>query len=123
MEVDVKVVWYLLLLTGSSVFIYKTFQEYLQGSTLYSVTKEPLNLHDLPTLTLCWIIHGSDPPRVYEEDFTIDVRVLEKQEKIITLIEDQNVRTLFSLDVHLEQIWLEHNIGNPCFPDDDNEVS
>ena len=81
MEVDVKVVWYLLLLTGSSVFIYKTFQEYLQGSTFYSVTKEPLNLHDLPTLTLCWIIDGSDPPREYGQDFTIDVHEYLKSRK------------------------------------------
>ena len=128
MEVDVtfRLVLYLLLLTGSSLFLYQTFQEYLQGSTFYSVSREPLTLHDLPTLTVCWKVlewNHMGFQREYGKDFTIHVRVLEKEEKIVTLIEDQSVPTLFSLRIHLEQLWSKKKIGNPCFPGDDNEVS
>ena len=110
-------VLYLLLLAGSTIFIYETFQEYLQASTFYSVTKEPLTLNDLPTLTLCWVLwpYGKIQKSVYGKNFTIDVRVLEKQAKIITLIENQHVPTIFGLKIHLEEIWPENKVGNPCF--------
>ena len=43
-----------ILLMAAILSVKQTIEEFLEGSTLYSTTNEPLTLHDLPTLTICW---------------------------------------------------------------------
>ena len=51
---NLEVVLYVSLFIGGLIFSWETIQEYLDGSTSYSLTKEPITLHDMPTLALCW---------------------------------------------------------------------
>ena len=44
---------YLGLLACALVYIRDSFIEYLSGKTYYTVSQEPITMHDVPTVTLC----------------------------------------------------------------------
>ena len=100
------------LLGGSILFVKQTIYEYIQGSTFYSVTKEPITLHDLPTLTICWVVHiPTYPPRAYGKDFSIEVKLCEDDQETTTLLEDKKVKTLSGLEMYLTELHLRNNRG------------
>ena len=56
-----KFLLYLGYLVGALWFSKKAINEYMEGTTGYSVTQEPITLQDMPTLTTCFVWTRSTP--------------------------------------------------------------
>ena len=111
-----KMLLYLGLLICALKFCNKSIKEYKKGSTSYSVSKQQISLKDLPTLIICWPVgevYGKNVSKeIYGEDFTIDVKVIEKQEKTVTLSEHESIPTILGLSIKLSefiQTWKPPN--------------
>ena len=91
-----EVILYLGLLAGGLLSVHETWEEYSDGTTSFSVTREPMSLSDLPTIIACWF----DASRRYKygDDLEVEVKILEKDEKAVTLLEDKHVPLPF--DIH-----------------------
>ena len=113
-----EAVLYLGLLLGGLVFVSKDIEDYLSGSTNYSVTSEPLSLKDLPTLTVCL---GRRPIYLYDQNgnlltqydkivygqnFSIDIRISSQAGSNTTLQENKYVEVISGLQVHLSELFL-----------------
>ena len=65
-----------LLLVTTYIFTTEMIYEYLEGNTNFSVTEKPIDVEDIPTLTICLEskrIHGSKTEIMkYGKDFTIE---------------------------------------------------
>ena len=116
-----EVLLYLFLLALSLLFVWGNIEEYLEGKKIYTVSQEPVTLHDLPTITICWKFGSSFtamPQRVtYGKDFTIDVKILDgSEETTVTLKENKSVETrLFPIAIHLNEMWSTSDPnGVPC---------
>ena len=118
---------YLALMLCGILFVIHYFEEFINGGTGYAESTVPISLHDLPTVTLCFSTSRTDGSNIneysrkyhYQEDFTIQHRVVGKinetsgKDKSITLLEDQNVATLFGLEIKLADLKLTgYSLGN-----------
>ena len=85
---------YIALFSTTLIFVGNLFQDYSDGATFFSITKEPVNKGDIPTATVCFL---TNQPMTYGRDFTIQVvRVLDpgvKSQKytLFNLTEGYNV--------------------------------
>ena len=50
----IELVLYLILFTIALVNVLDTFKQYMERNTSYLVSKEPISLNDLPTLTFTY---------------------------------------------------------------------
>ena len=66
-----NVLLYLVFTAGAIAFVSQSIREYLEFKTSLLVTKEPITLHDLPTVMLCFTIHEWGIKRNYGQDFVI----------------------------------------------------
>ena len=73
MLMPLEVFLYMSLFLGGLIFSWETVKEYFSGSTSYSVTKEPVTLHDLPTIAICW--QFSFERVVYGQHFNMRVKI------------------------------------------------
>ena len=103
-----KALLYICLLVGAVFFVQQSFFEFMEGSSSYSVSHEPMTQRDLPTGTVCF----SWQPRMADElayghNFSIDVRVSENgKENTVTLKENKGVNTIFELTILLKSMKL-----------------
>ena len=95
---------YLVLLVGGLVFVQTSWQDYIAGKTDVSVSKEPLSLKDLPTLTMCLVFDKTEW-LIYGQNYTIDVSISETKNQTITLEENKWVKALFSLEFHFMELF------------------
>ena len=111
-----KSLLYLGLLGGAILFVRQNIGEYIQGSTGYSTTHEPLTLNDLPSLVICWKVgrHGVPQKVKYGTDFTIDFKVIEEDIKTVTLNESKPVKTLLAIEVKVSELYLSKKHQMPC---------
>ena len=123
-----EVLLYLFLLALSLLFVWENIEEYLEGKKIYSVSQEPVTLHDLPTITICWKFGTSFtamPQRAtYGKDFTIDVKILDSSEETtVTLKENKSVETrLFAIAINLNEMWSTTDTnGVPCLKERDKQ--
>ena len=100
-----NLLWYICLLASALAFVRIEIDNYIEGSTAFSKKHEMVTLGDLPTLTACWY-HYEDPftSYIYEQDLSINITVMEKEEKTVTLVQNQSVKTLYGLEFHLSEI-------------------
>ena len=90
---------------GGLIFINESFDEFIKGNTGYTEKIEPLKLSDLPTWTLCLTLEQDVKKLIYEEEFLIDVKIFDENEKkTVTLAENRNIGTLFDLQIHLSEL-------------------
>ena len=110
-------IFYVGLLVFALVFCWQTVQEYTKATTSYSVTQQHITLRDLPTITICWNVDKyRDLGGTYGKDFSIDVRVVNKEnKKAVPLMENENVQTLFNLELHLREIRQAKKPDMPCY--------
>ena len=103
---------YLSLLVGAVLFVIGTVEDYIKSATSYTEEKEAITLHDLPTIVVCLdferrvLPNLSIFPMTYGTDIVINVTVIEKGIKTVTLLENQGVQTLFGLNIFLEELRL-----------------
>ena len=126
---------------GAILFVKQTLDEYLEENTIHTKTQEPLTLHDLPALTICWgvvqdtnmadnppatkdpqpsqeTLYGISKPLNYGKDFIIDLKMIEKDEHTITLLQDEYVQTSDKLRIHLMELFhrkAEKAKKPPCY--------
>ena len=120
-----NVLFYIGFMLVTLFFVRKSVEECLSGDMAYDVKEVPVTLDDLPTLTICLESDISSESVTYGQDFSIDLVVKVKEdEKVITLVEDQNVRTMLSLEIRLSRFWqrlkreklyLQENKQNVCY--------
>ena len=91
----IKTLLHIALTIGAILFVNYTeiISQFLDGKTTYASSHEPLTLHDLPALTICWdapvsldwfgftVLHK----RVYGQDLLIELRVIEGKEQNVIL--------------------------------------
>ena len=115
-----KVLIYLGLLTCGLILSWQTVKEYQKGVTSYALSQESVTLDDLPTWTMCYYraCATGDPcdqkVLLYGVNFVIDVKVSEKQEKTVTLELNKYVKTLFGLEIRLDEMWSPRNPEKFC---------
>ena len=117
-----KVLLYLGLLTCGLILSWQTVKEYQKGVTSYALSQKPVTLDDLPTWTICYhracAAGEKDCTRkkvlLYGENYVIDVKVSEKQEKTVTLELNKYVKTLFGLEIRLDEMWSPRNPEKFC---------
>ena len=105
-----KVFWiilYLGLLGLTLDFCLDNFKAYLSARTYYTPSQQPITLFDLPTLTVCWNVPKKhfDKMMILGTDLTIDLKVFEKEQQTVTLVENEYVRSQFNLDIHLSELY------------------
>ena len=61
-----KFLLYLGYLVGALWFSREVLNEYMEGTTGYSVTQEQVTLQDMPTLTTCFVWTRSTPQGTYK---------------------------------------------------------
>ena len=97
-----KFTFYLLLATGSSVFVFLSFDDYFKGHTSFDITEVPFTLHDLPTLTFCFQHSGLN----YKYDTDLTAKVIFGNLNITLDLEvDKSVQTSFGLDISLTNFY------------------
>ena len=101
-----EVLLYISLSVGAILFVKQTIEEFLEGSTMYTTSQEPLRLYDLPTITICWKLWSSR--LIYGKDFIIDIKIIEMDEETLTLLEDNYVHTSNGLGMHLGRLFFGH---------------
>ena len=101
-----EAILYLGLLIGGLVFVSKDIKDYLSGTTNYSISKEPLTLKDLPTLTVCLSVRHQHEKIIYGPDFSIDIRITHIGESNATLQENKYVEVMSGLKIHLSELIL-----------------
>ena len=108
---------YMLLCIGALAFVMGTINDYLEGKTYYSTTNEPITLQDLPSLTICWPLNDHLGVYHYGNNFTIDVKVLETQEKTpsVSLEMNKNIRTDSGITMKLRKFWTKSTPRSKCF--------
>ena len=107
----VKVILYILLLLGSFDYAWNVYGEYQKGDTSYSVSKEPISLLDLPTVTFCLDFKYSKFSSIimYGKHFMVDADIFEKDFKTVTLVEDTYIPHLFGLKIRLSKLFQKHH--------------
>ena len=78
--VIVEFIIYTILLSTSFYLIHVMIKEYLAENTYFSVSKEPITIEDLPTITICIATRknkndekGQPRPVEYGQDFVIQI--------------------------------------------------
>ena len=92
---------------AASVFLKETVEDFLDGAATFTEEKQPLTLHDLPTLTICLDFKKS---LSYGKDITFDATVKfseNSNETISTQLENGYVQILANLAIHLRKLRLQ----------------
>ena len=93
-----ETVLYMCLVIGALLFVKQNVEEYLKGSTSFSISQEPISLLDLPTLVICYSTKNTHPRKgVYGKHIFINAKLLGKVIDNVTLKKDEIVRTSFGL--------------------------
>ena len=72
----VEIVWYLVLFSFASWFVWKNVADFYEGKTAYSTEHIPISLHDIPTITICL---SAKHRLVYGKHISsIDVKIFQK---------------------------------------------
>ena len=87
-----EITWYLFFFVCALAFVKIHVEEYMNGSTSFSSTRNIVTLDDLPTIIFCL-----DKSFIYRKHLKIDVSVKEKKRKTVTLIIDENVSNFMAL--------------------------
>ena len=108
---------YLGLLVGAVLFVKETVEEFIKSATSYTEEQKAVTLHDLPTIVVCLDFERNDTaydvymspnlslfPMTYGTDVVINVTVIEKGNKTVTLLKNQGVKTLFGLNIFLDEL-------------------
>ena len=114
-----EVLLHLSLLLGATLFLNYTeiISPFMIGDTSYTSSYEPLTLHDLPTITICWDC-GYQGSRTYNEDFSIDLKIISIHRQTVTtvtLTENQEVQALTGLKIGLSELHQLRKQGMPCY--------
>ena len=96
---------YLIFTMLAIAFLFKTFQEFLQGRTGYSVSNEDVTVLDLPALILCLIAKNTSHRLIYGKDTSLTAKIFELQDESIDLIENKTVKTMTGIELHLSEHW------------------
>ena len=98
---------YIGFLIGAIFFVEQSISEFMDGTTSYSESHEPILLQDLPTLTICfWGTDETSLTLVYGSNLSIDAAVSENGKgNTITLIENKGVKTMFGLTILVKKIF------------------
>ena len=111
----------------STVFVLiPLMNDFLKGSTNYSLQNLEISLDDLPTVSLCVELRGKRIPNtnpqkydyermLYGKAFTIDVKVIEHKNNTITLEEDTSIQTLYGIQVSLKEFRQTRNEKWQCY--------
>ena len=101
------VIFYILLLLGGCGYAWTVYKEYQKGNTSHSVSKEPISLLDIPTVTFCLDFKYSkyQSSIMYGKHFLVDANIFETDFKTETLIEDKDIPHLFGLKVRLSKLF------------------
>ena len=116
-----EVLMHFILLMAAILSVKQTIEEFLEGSTLYSTTNEPLTLHDLPTLTICWKVDNQsffwNNHLKYGKHVSIDIKIIETNSETITLLKDLYVQTSKGLGMHLSELYQRKTQDEimPCY--------
>ena len=108
---------YIGFLIGAIFFVEQSISEFMDGTTSYSESHEPILLQDLPTLTICFL--GADQTTltlVYGANLSIDAGVSENGKgNTITLIENKGVKTMFGLTILMKKIFTSDIRRKTCY--------
>ena len=80
---------YLIFTILAIVFLFKTFQEFLQGRTSYSVSNEDVTVLDLPAMIFCLIAKNTSHRLIYGKDTSLTAKIFELQDESIHLMENK----------------------------------
>ena len=117
------VILYLSLLGGSISFVWKTIKQFQDGATSYTEKHEPVSLEDIPTVVTCLSFEDDDRyiftnevfPMTYGGDVMVHATILEKVNKTVALLKDQNVQTLHGLNIKLSELVLSRKPKWQCY--------
>ena len=117
-ELSLKLQWlletvlYMCLVIGALLFVKQNVEEYLEGSTSFSISQEPISLLDLPTLVICYNTGNTQSLKgVYGKNLFLNAKLLGKVIENVTLKKDEIVQTSFGLRLKLTE--LRQSIVNP----------
>ena len=105
----IKSILYLVLFLTTYFFVHELFEEYFQGKTYFSASKQPLTVEDMPTLTIC---PSGSRTLEYGEDIWIST-FTHYSPSIHHLVMGQNY--LQSHTIHLEKLALITTWFSDCF--------
>ena len=71
------------------------------------IKQKPISLSDLPTLTFCWPISKVYSKVTYGTDFDIDVKMIEKEETTVKLLENKRVKAIHGVEIILSELHLD----------------
>ena len=106
---------YLIFTMLAIAFLFKTFQEFLQGRTGYSVSNEDVTVLDLPALILCLIAKNTSHRLIYGKDTSLTAKIFELQDESIDLIENKTVKTMTGIELHLSEHWQTRWPEHQCY--------
>ena len=106
---------YLGLFSVALIFVKQSVQEYLEETTGYTVTHEPLSLNDLPATTLCHVWTLADWKRK-QMDISINVTIYRRHRgrvefKFVTLSESKIVQSLWGVGFQLKKFVPDSDVG------------
>ena len=94
-ELSLKLQWlletvlYICLVIGALLFVKQNVEEYLEGSTSFSISQEPISLLDLPTLVICYDTGNTQARKgVYGKHLFIDAKLVGNVIDNVTLKQD-----------------------------------
>ena len=96
---------YLIFTILAIAFLFKTFQEFLQGRTGYSVSNEDVTVLDLPAMIFCLIAKNTSHRLIYGKDTSLTAKIFELQDESIDLMENKAVKTMTGIELHLSEHW------------------
>ena len=127
----IKTLFYLGLLIGAALFVYSNigsdFQDYISGRTSYAVTRKSISLEDIPTWTVCFKLRthqgevlesDNQCPEnmIYQEDFTIKVKLLGDGENETNAVLMENQRVKISPHIEMSLTFLQTSeSGVQCY--------
>ena len=106
-KVLVVVLYFTFFLCGI-LFVNHSVEEYMEGSTGYSVRHEPLTLNDLPTTKVCYDFLSINYSLKYGKDIIIKAALFEKgsKVKVVTLSMDKKVLSSIGVSFYLRELVL-----------------
>ena len=94
----VVVLYFTFFLCGI-LFVNHSVEEYMEGSTGYSVRHEPLTLNDLPTTKVCYDFLSPNYSLEYGKDILVNAALFEKGNKVKVVRLSMDKKVLSSIGV------------------------
>ena len=116
-----KKILYFGLLGYACLLLYETVKSYMEGNIAQETKYSHITIKDLPTIVFCLVypreaIYGHKE-MVLGKDFSINIKVREKGEKAVTLVENRVIKASPGLEFYLSRFWLSRYLQNNTHAD------